>query len=638
MGDYSRNPKDRLTDSIAKHYVGVRMQQGVPILDADWNLLEDIRRYEFEQSTAFAIGDGVPTGNDGFRIYAGNDDNDFRIHTGLIILNGKLIENHPDTSFLSQPNKDLLGSPSPLDPPADKLYTVFLDFWEQEVDSTEDDKLVDDRIGVPTTVRVKRDWVVRVVEGESLPPVPAGHFFRKLAEISRQGSNAKITQEMIKDLRITQNSIRREIEFKKQGDAILVDNAKFRNMLEGTRDNFRDFAKHLATKFVDVNTSLFSGEIIAIEALTLVSKAAEAGLTALNNKTTGNREALDFFTQLLAVQQYFVSVWKEHLFSVERDGETRYRNSFQTSLNRIESYLRGASPPGGHKSIQDSLSESDLHEAYRSQLEINNEIGQEVGKTRGIIDVYYVRPDFAGDIDPDTTYDFIYEAASLTTTQPDDYLVTTTIDAGWQASVHEFNAGRPGLDKLRLGAAGSTEQFVIRVTTPAAAVGTQATLTIKVELEDNPEAIYKQSAPKLLEIGKQPPGDETNLRIDPTAIFNATLISGFYEIKQNVRGRFELTVLNLSGEDADFNLTHETKVLGSGTLDDWEISPSASGSETVHLSGDQTGSTYYTSRTFRFKPTVINRTIQFVLTAESAAPIGGQTLSSSITLNLKSVS
>ena len=43
MGDFSRTTIDRL-----KHYVSVRLQQGVPLLDADWNEQDDIRRYELQ--------------------------------------------------------------------------------------------------------------------------------------------------------------------------------------------------------------------------------------------------------------------------------------------------------------------------------------------------------------------------------------------------------------------------------------------------------------------------------------------------------------------------------------------------------------------------------------------------------------
>lgn len=67
MGDYSRDPRARLDDAVAKHYVGVRLQQGVPLLDADWNELEDLRRHELASLVRRFFGDGVPAGNDGFR-------------------------------------------------------------------------------------------------------------------------------------------------------------------------------------------------------------------------------------------------------------------------------------------------------------------------------------------------------------------------------------------------------------------------------------------------------------------------------------------------------------------------------------------------------------------------------------------
>ena len=41
MGNFSRDTFDP-----AKAYVGVRLQQGVPVLDADWNELNDVIRQE----------------------------------------------------------------------------------------------------------------------------------------------------------------------------------------------------------------------------------------------------------------------------------------------------------------------------------------------------------------------------------------------------------------------------------------------------------------------------------------------------------------------------------------------------------------------------------------------------------------
>jgi hypothetical protein len=59
----SRDTFDKL-----KHYVGVRLQQGVPLVDADWNEQEDIIKYELQAFLKWFVGDGVPKGNDGFKI------------------------------------------------------------------------------------------------------------------------------------------------------------------------------------------------------------------------------------------------------------------------------------------------------------------------------------------------------------------------------------------------------------------------------------------------------------------------------------------------------------------------------------------------------------------------------------------
>ncbi len=46
-------------------YVGVRLQQGVPIVDADWNEMEDVRKFELRAYLKWFVGNGIPEGNDG---------------------------------------------------------------------------------------------------------------------------------------------------------------------------------------------------------------------------------------------------------------------------------------------------------------------------------------------------------------------------------------------------------------------------------------------------------------------------------------------------------------------------------------------------------------------------------------------
>src|SRR5215831_13343511 len=69
-----------------RRYVSTRLAQGVPIVDADWNEMDDIRKFEVRAYLKWFVGDGVPHGNDGFRIAASAtaEAGDFVILAGAI--------------------------------------------------------------------------------------------------------------------------------------------------------------------------------------------------------------------------------------------------------------------------------------------------------------------------------------------------------------------------------------------------------------------------------------------------------------------------------------------------------------------------------------------------------------------------
>ena len=221
MGNFSRNTFDKL-----KHYVGVRLQQGVPLVDADWNEQEDIRKYEFQKFLKWFIGNGVPAGNNGFQILeAAGTMNDFYIGggdgtpegEGRCIVEGLDVMINEPTRYSAQPlynNPDLASKweVDPIDPlsepTSERMDTVvYLDVWEREVDSTEDSDIVNPAIGIETSVRLKREWAVRVEEGTSttpplpMPPPTAGHFFYKLATLTRPGGSKVISSDQIADER-----------------------------------------------------------------------------------------------------------------------------------------------------------------------------------------------------------------------------------------------------------------------------------------------------------------------------------------------------------------------------------------------------------------------------------------------------
>lgn len=215
MGNFSRQTFDRL-----KHYVGVRLQQGVPIVDADWNEQDDVRRFELQAFLKWFVGDGVPLGNDGFRVTPAAVANDFGIAAGRCLVEGWDVINDSDqnqdgagSSYRSQPlfGNDALAAawgvaplPPLTTPGAPRTDTVYLDVWEREVGALEDPGVVNPAIGIETSVRIRREWVVRVLEGSvTLPKPPAGHVYYELANLVRPAGAADIGGEQITDLRRT---------------------------------------------------------------------------------------------------------------------------------------------------------------------------------------------------------------------------------------------------------------------------------------------------------------------------------------------------------------------------------------------------------------------------------------------------
>ena len=196
MGSFSRDTFDKL-----KHYVGVRLQQGVPLIDADWNEQEDIRKYELQAFLKWFVGNGVPKGNDGFRIEAIPAENDFWIKggdgtpdgAGRCLVEGWDVINESNLKYTAQPlfNNAALAAKWGVDPvqplttpTTDRTDMVYLDVWEREVDAEEDENLVNPAIGIETCVRLKQEWCVRVDEGIKGYNKKEKHHYYDLANIT----------------------------------------------------------------------------------------------------------------------------------------------------------------------------------------------------------------------------------------------------------------------------------------------------------------------------------------------------------------------------------------------------------------------------------------------------------------------
>lgn len=206
MSDYSKSPLDVLVANQLKGYVGLHIEQGVPVLDRDLNLLHDLITATVRSVFTRYIGNGLPAGADGFAIQAVAAAQDFLIAAGATppgtcLVGGIEVTIPSNINYSAQPGVPPLTTPTAAqpDPRADIVY---LDVSFTEVDSTTDSDLNNSTdVGMETSVRLKPVWVVRVSEGVPVPAAPVGHVFYPLAQLQRPRGSTTITAAMITDLR-----------------------------------------------------------------------------------------------------------------------------------------------------------------------------------------------------------------------------------------------------------------------------------------------------------------------------------------------------------------------------------------------------------------------------------------------------
>jgi hypothetical protein len=200
MGNFSRNTFDQ-----SKNYVAVRLEQGVPLVDADWNELEDVTRFEIYEALRAAATNVVSRG--GLDLTP-NGANDLNLSAGRAVIDGRPIRLWNPMSYSGQryanaANAAADGVPqaTPLTQPGgNRTDCVYLDAFEREVTSAEDASLINGAIGLETSTRLKREIVLRVAQGSTTPPAPAaGHAQLTIALINRNAGG--ITAAQIQDMK-----------------------------------------------------------------------------------------------------------------------------------------------------------------------------------------------------------------------------------------------------------------------------------------------------------------------------------------------------------------------------------------------------------------------------------------------------
>lgn len=218
---YSRDTfKDFAKD---RHYVSVRIKQGVPLVDADINESDDLRRYELRSFLRWFVGAGAPHANSGFRIMPSGKANDVIIMggdntsegSGRCLVDGMEVLNPGDISFSEQEFRKPAAAAAahvsqvtmPITPTAEERVDLYyLDVWEREISSAEvgHEDIMDKRIGIESARRIRREWAVRVrddVDGLPANNDPPDHRYLALARVFRTPGQEIIPAEAIVDLR-----------------------------------------------------------------------------------------------------------------------------------------------------------------------------------------------------------------------------------------------------------------------------------------------------------------------------------------------------------------------------------------------------------------------------------------------------
>lgn len=339
MGNFSRNTFDPL-----KRYTSVRLQQGVPLLDADWNEMDDIRRTELQTLIKWFVGDGIPANSDGsrndaFRIAAlpTPERDNFRILAGgteilgsnRCLVDGVEVVITQDLDFKSQPlhenyagpNPPVAADVAPVDPNVPKIapiplasgsYQVYLEVWEWEIGAALDrTHLINEALGVETCVRFKRSWAVRVFKAGEAIRLPK-HSYYLLATLDRTTDGALITPERINDQRCTGLNLAKylKIPVYVERGSIVVNNQILTVLFSQLRTALT-IRLQTQSLFVNAAPSELDRTLVYF-ALQDIFQACVTGIVQARTNNINSMDALQILLTLVDAQQTFLTALEQH--------------------------------------------------------------------------------------------------------------------------------------------------------------------------------------------------------------------------------------------------------------------------------------------------------------------------------------
>ncbi len=509
MGDYSRD-SFRLTNvmhqavtgesvSNPRHYVGLRVQQAVPVLDADLNELGDIARRSQELLVRDVIGDGVPGQGTGFAVGPLEADNDFALQPGALIVGGWQVINPAPIAYSQLPRffsdaGTFLGTDLTT-PAGDRTDIVYLYIWEAETAASGtngDSRLVNDSIGMETARRIERQWTVRVAQNTTdagaIGPPAAGHKHYPLAKLFRSAA-ARIQLHMIEDLRRLGLSLADGIRSQMflQRGAEIVDPARFSSMLKALRDILRVWQENSLFPIVLVSWQGWMSYLNALNEIFCISSAAEVNSDTRNLDNAGG---LTVLAKLADAQQALIGTVRNMGTGVPAE---------MAVVDLYEDYINGSAAKS-IAGIRPALTSKDLLGAVKGQEDLNIFLGLGTGELpQGNVTVVLkdVQPATAVTTGPMTlTYEVTSLLAVPATAEQID-LKATVSDVRWAIS----------LDKSQLSLAPGASGTVTMTVDPADTLvnGNFADINLVASVHRRPSIVSPQTAQRFT-IGQLPPG------------------------------------------------------------------------------------------------------------------------------------
>ena len=513
MGDFSRDTF-KLTNAMhsvlsgetvadPRHYVGVRLQQGVPLLDSDWNELEDIRREELILLVKSFIGTGVPSGNEGFRIAASGDPNNFVIHPGLMLGGGLLAINLNLTTYNGQPSA--VGLPALTTPPGgpDRLDVVYLDVWHEETTGEgtgADNRLVNPAIGVETSVRSARKWRVRVRENAadlSGLPVPDGHAFTALAQLRRRAGASLIGESSILDRRRRGITVAEHLKvpLDLQRGSHQVDSDRFAQMMK----NFRlALFSRWANGQLPHASATPAAEALLLAALQQLAYFAQSCEVQSLSRSVDESDALRLLQELYANHKS----WLQTLALSGNQG-----NSAQAFIDDYGHYLDGQAGTA-ITGLKPPLDLGDVISAVLAQEQLNTFLANAVNsQIEGVVSVVYKSVDNFAPMEAGQTYVFSYDVtASFVSPNPaEPFQIQVTLPA-------DFGTAVPDQASLTFSAPSETKTLKVTVQPTGAALS--ADLDVRAVAQGDP-SLHSTQPPLTLNRSQEPPAASFYFYIGP---------------------------------------------------------------------------------------------------------------------------